>query len=398
MRWQSCIGRRRFGGPEVRQEVATAQVDSSRIPDFRIIVGMLLLLLACTGAEPDDSAPVTCDTTLPQVERLDVPTGYRVMDIPVDAPSLAEPRTVPMALWYPTDATEGEAATFIGMFKDENSLVDAPFADPAPGCKLPLIVYSHGSQAWGGSNSPLLRHLAAQGWVAAAPDHVDNTLTDNVDPRPVSYSLTRVADIRSTLDAIEALPEGDPLHDRVDTSKVLVMGHSFGGQTSWLLSGPTLDTATLTARCDDGPPGCTEAEIAAFDDEQDDPRIVATLPLDGFAGSDIVAPSGWSTADRPILYLSKSQDGDSEPITVAASTNLIWARFDGACHETFNNSPLLCDGWDKAQGLDQVAAFMTSFATEQILGTVEEPYVGILNGTTSLDPRISVQRTATASP
>ncbi len=361
---------------------------------------MLLFLLACDPSKtPDDSAaPADCTATVPQVQRLDVPTGYRTIDIPVDAPWLAEARTVPMGLWYNTEETEGDGAMFLGMFPDSNSLMDAPFADPKPGCKLPLIVYSHGSQAWGGSNSPLLRHLVSQGWVAAAPDHVGNTLADNVEPRPVSFSITRVADIRSTIDAIENLPESDPLYGRVDTSKVLLMGHSFGGQTSWLMAGPTLDAATMASRCEEGAPGCTQAELDAFELPMDDPRIVAVMPLDGFAGSDVVAPEGWATADRPILYLNKSSDGDDEAFVTAAGTNMIWARFEGACHETFNNSPVLCDGWDKAYGLDLTAAFMTSFASEQILGLVQDPYIGILDGTNSLDSRIRVQMTDSASP
>lgn len=361
---------------------------------------MLLLLLACDPEKPiDDSVvPPDCSATEAQTQRLDVPTGYRTIDIPVEAPWLAEERTVPMGLWYNTAETEGDGAMFLGMFPDANSLVDAPFADPKPGCKLPLIIYSHGSQAWGGSNSPLLRHLAAQGWVAAAPDHVNNTLADNVEPRPVSFSLTRVADMRATIDAIENLPESDPLYGRVDTSNVLVMGHSFGGQTSWLMSGATLDADRLNARCDEGAPGCTQAERDAFTTSMTDPRVVAVMPMDGFAGSDVVATTGWGTADRPILYLNKSSDGDDEAFVTAAETNLIWARFEGACHETFNNSPLLCDGWEKSYGLDLTAAFMTAFAAEQILGLVQDPYIGILDGTNSLDPRIQVQRTDSAAP
>jgi hypothetical protein len=41
---------------------------------------------------------------------------------------------------------------------------------------------------------------------------------------------------------------------------------------------------------------------------------------------------------------------------------------------------------------------MTAFAAEQILGLVQDPYIGILDGTNSLDPRIQVQRTDSAAP
>jgi predicted dienelactone hydrolase len=274
--------------------------------------------------------------------------------------------------------------------------VDASFNNENPACKLPLVVYSHGSQAWGGSNSPVLRQLVAQGWVAAAPDHLGNTLADNIDPRPVSFSLTRVADIQATINAIENLPESDPLYGRVDTSKVLVVGHSYGGQTSWLFSGPTLDSATLNQQCDAGTPACTDAERAAFELPMTDPRVVAVMPLDGFAGSDIVAPEGWESADLPILYLS--QAGDDTAFKTASSTNLIWGSVEGSCHETFNNSPILCESFDKAEGLDLTAAFLTAFASVHVLGRAEETYTGVLNGTTVVDERVTLYRSESASP
>ncbi|MDP2305728.1 MAG: hypothetical protein Q8P18_06845 [Pseudomonadota bacterium] len=359
-------------------------------PRFSIPLLAYPLFAACAGkGDTGDTAP-TCDARAPEVERIDVPTGYRTLDAPVMAPWLDEARTVPVGIWYPTDETSGHAATYIESFVDEASFEDAELADPAPGCRLPLVVYSHGSQAWGGNTSPLLRHLVAQGWVAAAPDHLGNTLIDNVEPRSVSYSRTRVADIVATIDALEALPAEDPLYGRVDTSRVLVMGHSFGGQTAWLLAGPTFDTEAIAARCDAGAPGCTDAERASFDAPVADPRVVAVLPLDGFAGSDLVAAAGWATADRPILFLSKAGDGDDEPFTTAAATDLTWARFDGACHETFTNSPIECATFDKEEGLTTTAAYLTAFASAQILGLDAEPYAGILDGRTVVDSRVTV--------
>lgn len=344
------------------------------------------LLPACAPDEtkPEDSADAASG---PVMERIDVPVGYRVMDIPVEAGWL-DGRAVPMNLWYATDATGGDHPIYIELFQDEQSIVDAPFKDPAPGELLPLVIYSHGSQGWAGNASPLLRHLVAQGWIAAGPDHVGNTLLDNEDPRPISYPLTRMADVIATIDAIKALPEGDPLHGRVDTDHVLVMGHSFGGQTAWLLSGPAIDAAALEARCVEAP-GCTEAEIAAFSAPPADPRIRAVMPLDGFAWEDVVAASGWAQADRPILYMARSGDGDDAPFLTAAAAGPTWVRFEGACHETFTSTPLPCD-FEKEDGLDLVAAYLTAFGAAEILGLREPPWTEILDGTTSLDPRVTV--------
>ncbi len=328
----------------------------------------------------------------PGVERFDLPVGYRVFDTEVDAAWSGGARTVPVNLWYPTEARSGTAATYIGLFTDAQSLVDAAFADPAPGCTLPLVVYSHGSQAWGGNASPLLRHLVAQGWVAAAPDHVGNTLVDNVEPHRASYSFTRVADVLATVDALDALDPSDALYQRVDTSRVLVVGHSYGGQTAWMMSGPTFDVPTLTARCGAEEGGCTDAELAVFAAGVDDPRVVGVVPLDGDARTGLVS-NGWADAEAPIFYMARAQDNDQEPFVQAAAARPTWARFDGACHETFTSTPVSCESFEKEEGLDVVAVYLSAFAAATMMGDVSPSYAEILDGTTAVDERVTVSVT-----
>ena len=346
----------------------------------------LAWLAGCAGGEEKDSGEA-CVPAAASEARIDAVAGYRSQDVPVDAPWL-EGRTVPLGIWYATEAEGGTHPFYLGAFEDDRSVVDAPFADPACGAKMPLIVYSHGSQAWGGNNSSLLRHLVAAGWVAAAPDHLTNTLIDNEEPRRVSFSLTRMADVVAAIDAIEALPEGDPLAGRVDTSRVLVMGHSFGGQTSWLMADPALDQAALAARCE-AEPGCTEAEYAAFADPPTDPRVAAVVPLDGFAGEDLVAPGGWAEASLPIFYMSQGGDGSDYAFNTAAAAVPTWAQFEGACHETFTDTALPCD-FDKEEGLDIVAAYLTAFAETNIRGSEEPRWGELLSGTASLDARVTI--------
>lgn len=356
----------------------------------------LPLLCACAADKPDDAGETgdpVCAPALPDIHRVDQPSGYRSVLAPVEAPWLDQPRAVPVGLWYATDDPSGEAATYLDLLPDTDSWLDAGLADPAPGCALPLVVYSHGSQAWGGNNSVLFRHMVQQGWIVAAPDHLGNTLTDNEEPRPATFSRTRAADIVATLDAIEALPEGDPLHGRVDTSRVLVLGHSFGGETAWLMSGPTFDPDAIDARCAASELGCTEADRAAYDAPVADPRVVGVMPMDGFAGTDLVAAQGWETAGAPIFYMARSKDGDDEAITVAAAADVTWARFEGACHETFTSSPVFCDGFDRDEGHDIIAQYMASFAAVTVLGAEGEPYEGILDGSTTVDSRVTLRST-----
>lgn len=343
-----------------------------------------------------DVAP-TCAPVMPSLDWDEKNTGFNQMELSYDVSWSGETRTIPWDLWYPTDDATGTAAAYRGAFADPHAFVDATFADPAPGCKLPLIVYSHGSQAWGGNTSPILRHLVAQGWVAAAPDHLGNTLDDNQEPRPITYSMTRIEDVRATIDAIEALPEDHPLHGRVDTSKVLVMGHSYGAQTAWMLSGPTFDTATIVARCDADPsqPDCAYAGDV-YTGAIDDPRIAAVLPLDGSAGTEWVADSGWSTAKRPVLMLSQasSNPDDSAFSHAALAADVTWVQVAGSCHESFTSTALPCPGLDKTEGLQITGRFVTAFAATQILGLQDAHALGVLDGTQDVSDKLTIMHHA----
>lgn len=342
----------------------------------------MLLFLAVACVYEKGGPPPTCPEPTANLDRVDEPTGMRVIDAPVDAPWVPG-RTVPVDVWYPTSDETGTEARFLDTFPDEGSWVDATLE--SDGCSRPLVVYSHGSQGWGGNNAPLLRHLVANGWIAAAPDHLQNTLTDHVDPVPVGFSRTRTADVIAAIDALEALPQTDPLRSLVDTSRVLVIGHSFGGQTAWLMSGPEFDPATLDARCAEA--GCSDAERAAFDERVDDPRVNAVLPLDGFAHTDLVTATGWAAADRPILYLS--QPGD-EAFTTAAAAGPTWVEFAGSCHESFTDTPVPCETFDKEESMDLVAAYASAFAANVQLDLADPDAAALLAGETVLDERLTV--------
>ncbi len=357
------------------------------------------LLSACDGGagsgdtDADTDVAVNCDPVMPSLDWDEKNTGFNQMELTYDVSWSGQPRTIPWDLWYPSDATTGPTAAYRGAFADPHAFVDAPFADPAPRCKLPLVVYSHGSQAWGGNDSPILRHLVAQGWVAAAPDHLGNTLDNNIEPRAVTFSMTRVEDVRATIDAIEALPADHPLHGRVDTSKVLVMGHSFGAQTTWLFSGATLNPTEILARCDADPtqPEC-EYAAEAYSGSVDDPRVAAVLPLDGSAGQDLVADAGWATATRPILMLSQSSSNPSDSAFshAALAADVTWVQVAGACHESFTSTAIPCPGLDKTEGLQITGRFVTAFASIQILGIQDPHALGVIDGTQDISAKLTI--------
>jgi predicted dienelactone hydrolase len=366
-------------------------------PPMRLLP--LLVVAACTATADDDSAsvPAPCPPLAPPAPDLDALAGTREWSTSWTVPWTGQERPITVHTWYPTDATEGEPVRWLDAFPDEHSLVNAPLR--AGDCRLPVVVWSHGSQAWAGNGSDVMRQLARQGYLVVAPDHTGNTLTDNQDPKPASFPLLRAGDVVAALDALEDLPTSDPLAARLDTSSVLVTGHSYGGQTSWLFSGPTFDPIAIDQRCQDASPPCDAEERAAFDALPGDPRVVAVAPLAGDVGVDLAADSGWSTMHGPVLYMTGTLDFDGGPMFQRASEGAVtWAEVDGACHESFTSTALGCDGLPKDEGLTLVARWIQAFAAWTLLGSDEPDVVGVLDGSSPVSDRVTVHRTDSAGP
>ncbi len=341
-------------------------------------------------ADTDDDTDVTaCPAPTLDVYAEDGPVAYESRSTSWTVPWTGEAREIPMGLWGPTSATEGTPAQYLGIFGDPSSFDGAAVDLPPEGCKFPLVVWSHGSQAWQGNATTILRRLVRQGWILAAPDHVGNTLADNLENKPKSFPLLRTGDVSAVIDAIEDLPTTHPLAGRINTTNVLVAGHSFGGQTASLHAGPAFDDAATDARCGEG---CSEAERAAFDGPVDDPRVTAVAPLAGFAGDDMVAASGWAATTRPMLYVTGTADFDGTPaFTRAEGANIAWIELDGACHESFTDTPVACPGFDKAEAHDLVASYLLAFASTRVLGLDDPEATALLDGSTSSDERATLR-------
>lgn len=351
---------------------------------------LLILLVACTGA-PSDSADTAvvpaCVAEVPELDFDDAVVGYRYASHDYALPWDQTPRTIGMNVWYPTDAPTDEGAQYIGMWNDPDSRVDSPVS--AQDCLRPLVLYSHGSQAWGGSNYALMQQFVRNGWIAAAPDHTGNTLIDDLDPRPVIYPLVRATDIVETLDWLATLPSTDPLFGKIDTSRVLVLGHSFGGQTSWLLSGVGFNQEGIATSCADGL--CTAAEQAAFSTPAGDVRIVGVGPMAGSAAADLVDDSTWGDVDVPILYQTGSEDNDgSEPYARASAADVRWIEIEGACHESFTSTDLPCDTLPKDEGQAIVATYTTAFGWATVLQSDAPEVTGVLDGSIGVSERVTM--------
>lgn len=178
--------------------------------------------------------------------------GYRVIDLPFVRDGRQESLTV--AVWYPTAAPP--APYRYGGPTTGRVAVDAP--PLAAGAPYPLLVFSHGYGGGGISSAFFTEALAARGWIVACPDHHDRHSavrirggqSADVDgvallrhAREIASStpadrdkyLYRVEELQRTLNGLIDSPAFGGL---IDSGRIAVGGHSFGGFTALGLGGP----------------------------------------------------------------------------------------------------------------------------------------------------------------
>lgn len=167
-------------------------------------------------------------------------------------------RALPVELWYPaSEAARGEAAGGfpVEQFEEEPRrtqlagwIAQAPEActprlahsarDATPATATepwPLLVFSHCSECFRFSMHGMAEHLASHGYVVAAPDHLDNTRFDAGAPLSNAFLAVRADDLKSVLDALldaNATEVPAPLRGKLDSTRVAVIGHSFGAVTA----------------------------------------------------------------------------------------------------------------------------------------------------------------------
>lgn len=111
---------------------------------------------------------------------------------------------------------------------------------PATGTGLPVVVFAHGFGSDLDGYAPLADHWAAGGFVVIQATHLDSQrLALPVDdPRRPRMWHSRVQDMRRILDELTNLEASVPgLDGRVDHTRIVAAGHSFGGQTAGILVG-----------------------------------------------------------------------------------------------------------------------------------------------------------------
>jgi len=194
-------------------------------------------LAACLAAALLAAAPVVAaaDCSGPQA------AGYRV---------LHDAAGQPLAVWYPSGATERDAAYGRGAASARSRF--APEGAPAACGRLPLLLFSHGFGGCALQSLFITEELARQGYIVVAPDHRDAALCRIESPPPRARErapepsllepqqwndrsyIERRDDLRA---AVEAVVRDPVLGPAVDAQRIGAIGHSLGGYTALGLAG-----------------------------------------------------------------------------------------------------------------------------------------------------------------
>ncbi|SIO15043.1 alpha/beta hydrolase family protein [Vannielia litorea] len=147
------------------------------------------------------------------------------------------------AIWYPSGgggAVEPYAdnPVFVG-------LEVAMGAEIAPG-RHPLVLLSHGMGGTDRALAWLASDLAARGAIVAVVNHPGTTWGDHDMARGVRH-WTRAEDMRAALDGLLEDPRYAP---RIDRSRIMAAGFSYGGWTALSLGGLRGNHAGIVAACE----------------------------------------------------------------------------------------------------------------------------------------------------
>lgn len=356
---------------------------------------MLIFLLSCSGVDKVDTA--TTESIDWQSWNPAERGPYNVGHIQVEhtyQPLPDQPeRTIPIEIWYPTEAVSGVPATYF-MGVDEGVFSGAVPAVPAYEKGYPVHLSSHGYRGWGANSAFLMSHFASHGWVVVAPNHIDNTLVDHSSPLPIRHFVHRPKDLTESLNVLENLGWEHP----IDTESVVLSGHSFGASYStWSGAGATYDN--IDAVCTEGvgleDPGtlCSDSEYEALSsNELHDPRVKVAIPMAGSDRKAFFGATGYQNVHAPVLFISGTEDGEEgnqAHFDDVTGIDFRWLSLENACHQSFTVGGCATMETDVAWNI--LNHYVLAFARQRLLGDESTAVMDLLNGTTQPWPEATLR-------
>ena len=337
--------------------------------------------------------------------------GYREFPITYSAVVSGDERELLLHVWYPAKGDSGAGlAQYVlgGIALPAGIALDAP--PVIEESELPFVVYSHGSGSSALLSTPYGELMASHGWVFAAPRHTGNAAFGNAD-LTMQNRLDRPNDITAIIDEFESGLSGDELASKADTSRVLVVGHSVGGYTSFASGGADVDFDAASAGCEDSTtPNCellADPDVeAAYRGGFGDPRVVAIVPqaayIFGHRFNRIILDEELAGLDIPTMLQSGRLDITSfhELHAEAAWRGLdhpedLWVEMPKGAHMSFLTMCYAYDDpttvWpnafsdgcgpdflDAKEALRVTGAYALAFGRLHVLGEVE--WIPVLEG------------------
>lgn len=332
--------------------------------------------------------------------------GYVEREVSYVPAGAEGPRTLPLAVWYPTRAESGPLAVYQGWIRRGGVIRDAPIVG---GRSFPLMVFSHGNGGFAEQSMFLTEFLASHGWVVVSPDHTGNTLANMSIPIERMLDL-RPQDVIAVLDATLAEDADHPAAGRL-SGDVVVAGHSFGGYTTMAVTGAPFDIGALDAECPElaATPACLyyresgarERFLAGYRDERFDVAVAFTPAGNGFFDLEDLG-----AIEVPFLLATGALDATTPNLTQGdpiweglVGDDKLRIDLDEGGHFTYSNAcdlvPNLGDGCGPAylppaEAYPAINAFVLAFLRLHLWDDRSE--VGILEGTDVVLEGVEISR------